>query len=111
MPFGAGDLRTLCRAMGVAVSFAGVSSYPEGEPVQGLLDTPQQIKLAEGGIGGVEALVPELRLPFNAFAPMPASGDTVTVTDLQTRVATTYTVNEPTAEDDGAFLVYELLET
>ncbi len=111
MPFGAGDLRALCRAMGVLVSFEAVSSYPDGEPVKGILDTPQQIKLAEGGIGGVEAVVPELRLPFNAFAPMPASGDTVTVTDPQTRIATAYTVNQPTAEDDGAFLCYELLET
>ena len=104
MPFAPGDLRAFCRAMGVPVVFGTVSSYPDGQPVLGLLDTPMQIKLGESGIGGVEATIPELRLPFNAFTPMPGSGDTLLV------AGTAYTVNEPTAEDDGAFLLYELLQ-
>jgi hypothetical protein len=99
------DLRAFCRQpVGTPVTFGAVATYPDGQPVCGILDLPQQIKLAEAGIGGVEAVVPELRLPFNAFKPMPASGDTLTV------AGQTFTVNEPTAEDDGAFLCYELLE-
>ena len=106
MTFGASDLRAFCRPMGVPVSFGGVSTYPDdGSPIQGLFDRPIGSKLAEDGIGGVESAVPELRLPYNAFSPMPQSGDTVTVD------GTTYTVDQPTAEDDGAILCYALFVT
>jgi len=90
--------------MGVPVSFRGVSSYGDGVPVRGLFDRPIAMKLEEGGIGGVESAIPELRLPFNAFQTMPQDGDQVLVDGC------TYSVTQPTTEDDGAILVYELLD-
>lgn len=104
------DLRAICRPMGVPVSFNGLSAYPDGEPVKGLLDSPVQLKLADGGIGGVTTQIPELRLPCNAFNPMPDRNDMIQITDPETGTSTAYTVNSPTAEDDGALLCYELFE-
>ena len=111
MVFGARDLRAICRTMGVPVAFGAVSTYRDGEPVRGLFDRPVQLKLMEGGVGGAEAPLPELRLPFNAFSPMPESGDTLALTDPNTGAVTVYTVDQPTAEDDGALLCYGLFVT
>jgi hypothetical protein len=102
MPFGSADLRAIFADTGVPVSFNGVSTYPDGSPVKGLFDTPMSIKLMDQGIGGVEATLPELRLPYIAFNPMPVSRQTVLVD------GTSYRVSAPTAEDDGAVLCYEL---
>lgn len=102
--FQARSLRALF-STGVPVSFRGVGTYGDGVPVRGLFDRAIQMKLEEGGIGGVETASPELRLPFNAFTPMPQDGDEVLVD------GTTYSVTQPTAEDDGAILVYDLLDT
>jgi hypothetical protein len=94
--------------MGVLVSFAGVSKYSDdGSAIRGLFDRPQSLDLGERGAAGMQAAAPELRLPFDAFSPMPNAGDIVTVTDLG--VSTDYTVDPPTAEDDGAFQCYRLL--
>lgn len=104
---GARDLRAFCRPpMGVPVAFAGVSTYPDGQQVCGLFDRPIQIREAYQDGGGIQSAGSELRLPFDAFSPMPQSGDQVLVTD--NGLTTTYEVDAPTAEDDGAFLVYEL---
>lgn len=104
--FNARDLRAICRQMGVAVGFAGVSTYADdGTPVMGIFDRPVQMKLMEAGIGGVESALPELRLPFNAFTTMPQSGDEIAVGGVS------FTVDQPTAEDDGAFLCYPLFRT
>lgn len=103
--FGARHLRALCRDTGVPVEFAGVSTYSDtGEQVKGLLDQPMDIKLQGEGIGGAQIDHPELRLPFNAFQPMPTGGDVLTVD------GTSYLVYPPTAEDDGSFLCYQLHE-
>lgn len=99
--FGARDLRALC-STGPRVSFRAVSTYADGAPIRGIVDRPVQMKLMDSGIGGIETATPELRIPFNTWNPMPAEGDTVVVE------GTGYTVSSPTAEDDGAFLVYEL---
>jgi hypothetical protein len=100
---GARDLRAFCRPpQGVPVVFNGTSTYTDGDRVYGIFDRPVQIKLMGEGIGGGEVAAPELRLPFNAFNPMPTSRDTLTVN------GTDYTVYPPTTEDDGAFLCYEL---
>ncbi len=103
------DLRAFCRPpMGVPVSFAGVSAYADdGSPTAGLFDRPVAFRLADSGVGGIENAAPELRLPRNAFNPMPQSGDTVTVNDPDTGPAT-YTVSPPQQEEDGAIFVYEL---
>lgn len=88
--------------MGVPVSFEGVSTYPDGEPVRGLFERPMQLRLMEAGIGGAQVALPTVTLPFNAFARMPAANDTLYVDGVA------YTVCPPTAEDDGALLCYEL---
>lgn len=54
----------------------------------------------------MQSAAPTLTLPFNAFDPMPDSGDTVSVTERG--VTTDYTVNAPTASDDGGFQIYDL---
>ena len=93
--------------MGVPVSFADVSTYADdGSPICGLFDRPQRIELGERGSAGMQAPAPQLSLPCNAFDPMPDSGDTITVTEQG--VDTDYTVNAPTSDDDGGFLIYEL---
>lgn len=91
--------------MGVPVTFQGVSTYPDGQPVCGLFDRPVEMKLMDAGSAGVETAAPTLDLPFNAFRTMPGSGDAVTVEGV------VYTVNQPTAVNDGAFLRYELFRT
>ena len=105
---GARDLRAFCRPPnGVAVAFAGVSTYPDdGTPVCGLFDRTVTDDLSFGGGAGVTASHPELRLPYNAFAPMPGDNDSITVID--DGVSTPYLTGAPTAEDDGAFLAYQL---
>lgn len=105
MIFGAKDLRGICQQMGVPVSFGGVATYSDGTPVMGIFDRPVQMKLTEMGVSGIASAMPSISLPFNAFSPMPSSGDTLVVD------GTTYTVDPPTAEDDGAFLVYSLFLT
>lgn len=102
--FGARDLRALF-STGTRVSFQGVSNYGDGSPVLGLFDRPVAMKLMESGIGGVETATPELRLPFNAFETMPEDGDEIQVN------GTVYAVSQPTTEDDGAILCYQLQVT
>lgn len=88
--FGDADLPAFFADMGVPVLFGS-------QPAQkGLFDQPAQIKLADEGFGGVETGMPEVRLPYNAFSPMPTEKDVITVNGTQ------YTVSEVTAEGDGA---------
>ncbi len=104
---GSRNLRAFCRPpMGVPVTFAGVSTYSDGDAVCGLFDRPGSVSLAEHGTAGIVGDSPELRLPFNAFEVMPGDGDILTVTDEG--VATDYTVSAPDSEDDGGFFVYKL---
>jgi hypothetical protein len=96
------DLRAFCR-QGVPVSFKGVSTYADdGSPICGLFDRPVDFKLQTGGVEGVETALPELRLPCNAFSPMPQDGDQISV------AGATYVCNQPQQEDDGAFFCYAL---
>ena len=89
--------------MGVPVSFAGVSRYSDdGQPILGLFDRPIAMQGAELGYSGVDMPRPEVRLPYNAFNPMPASGDALEVD------GTEYTVASVSTEDDGAFTCYGL---
>lgn len=98
------NLRAFCRPpQGVPVVFAGVSTYADGDTVCGLFDQSSGIDFGDRGSAGVAAEHPTLTLPFNAFTPMPKSRDTVTLN------GTDYKVQQPTAEDDGAFLVYPLM--
>lgn len=95
MHFGDADLPTFFADFGVAVIFGGST-------VKGNLDQPLQVKLADQGFGGVEVGFPGVHLPYNAFSPMPTTGDTVSVD------GTDYTVGEITAEGDGAVVCLEL---
>lgn len=105
MAFGTSDLRTFCRQMGVSVSFQGVVTYPDGEPVKGLFDIGGQ----DAGFGEttrVEDARYTLELPFNAFNPMPESGDELTV--LDGIAPGNYAVRNSTALDDGSMIQLSL---
>lgn len=100
--FGASDLRAFCR-QGSTVSFNGVSTYADdGSPIKGNFDRPTMIKLMESNFTGASVSLPTICLPFNAFSPMPRANDLILVDGEP------YAVETPTAEDDGAFLCYEL---
>lgn len=102
MPFGARDLRAFC-SMGDPVVFNGQSLYADtGAPIKGLFDRPMQTKLADQGFGGTDVFMPELRLPFNTFNPMPTNRDHILVGGVN------YTIADTDAEDDGAIVVYYL---
>lgn len=105
---GVRDLRAFCREpMGVPVAFAGASTYTDdGSPVCGLFDRAISDQFGYQGTAGVQSAEPQLRLPLNAFPVMPTSGDVLTVNDGG--VVTPYAVSGPTAQSDGAFLVYDL---
>jgi hypothetical protein len=93
--FGDADLPTFFADFGVVVTFGSNST-------QGNLDRPVQIKLADQGFGGVETELPVVHLAYNAFSPMPDSGDAVNVD------GTAYTVAERTTESDGAVVCLAL---
>jgi hypothetical protein len=93
--YGDADLPTFFADFGVPVNFQGVAS-------KGNFDRPVDVKLSEQGFGGAIIATPAVRLPYNAFRPMPKSRDLVTVD------GTDYTVSEPTSEADGAVVCYEL---
>ena len=103
MPYGRADLRVFCRDMGVPVSFMGLSKYPDtGEPIKALRDQSFETKLGDQGFGAIDVQVIEIRLPFDAFKPMPEPEDTIAVEGRQ------YVVADIGEEDDGAFTVYKL---
>ncbi len=104
MGFGEQDLRALFRT-GPCVTFNGVGTYRDGQPVQGLLDRPIGSRLAEQGFGGVDVVLPELRLPHYAFNPMPRVKEVIVVEGIEYKVASI------TAEDDGAVVCLELKST
>ena len=93
--YGDADLPTFFADFGVAVNFQGVAA-------KGNFDRPVDVKLSEQGFGGAIIATPAVRMPYNAFRPMPKTGDAVTVDGMD------YTVSEPTAEADGAVVCYEL---
>lgn len=93
--FGDNDLGVFFGDFGVTVQFGGSSA-------QGILDQPEMIKLADRGFGGFNTVVPTIRLPYNAFSPMPEETDTLVVNGQN------YTVTEQTAESDGGVIVYSL---
>jgi hypothetical protein len=95
MIFRSNDLAFMFAAFGVQVQFGGYIA-------QGIFDQPEVIRLADRGFGGVEAANPALKLPFNAFNPMPANKDTLAVG------GDTYSVIEHTTDGDGAIVTYAL---
>lgn len=93
--FGDADLPTFFADFGVPVIF-------NGKTAMGNFDRPEQVKLADQGFGGVETAFPAVRLPYNAFAVMPVTGNTVTFDGCD------YTVAERTTEADGGVICLEL---
>lgn len=93
--FGDADLPVFFADFGVPVIFGSTT-------VLGIFNRPVQIKLADQGFGGVETSFPSVELPYNAFNPMPDSGDAVNVD------GTDYTVSAPTAVSDGGVICYDL---
>lgn len=95
--FGDADLGVFFADFGkeTAVTFSGVT-------VPGILDQPESVHLGDRGFGGINATLPVVRLPYNAFSPMPKNTDRLVV------AGQAYTVTERTAESDGAILAYSL---
>jgi hypothetical protein len=93
--FGDSDLPVFFADFGVPVIF-GTNT------VLGNFNRPVQTKLADQGFGGVDTAFPSVELAYNAFSPMPVSGDALNVN------GTAYTVSEPTAVSDGAIVCYDL---
>jgi len=95
MLLGAADIAVFFADFAVPVVFGGVTA-------QGILDAPIQTGLADQTFGGLEIAKPEVRLPFNAFSPMPVQRQAITVNGVS------YTVSDPTAESDGLVVCYRL---
>jgi hypothetical protein len=95
MTFRSNDLAFLFSAFGVTVEYGTGAA-------QGLFDQPQVIRLADHGFGGVEADNPTVKLPFNAFDPMPSNLDTLIVDGR------TYSVIDHTTDGDAAIITYAL---
>lgn len=93
--FGDNDLGVFFGDFGVPVQFGGAT-------VAGILDQPEKITLADRGFGGFDTTVPTLKLPYNAFSPMPTELDSITINGQN------YSITEQTAESDGAVIVYSL---
>lgn len=93
--FRSSDLAVMFAAFGVAVQFGGSSAM-------GIFDQPTTVRLDAHGFGGIETDQPSLKLPANAFNPMPKSQDNLTVDGVE------YAVMSRTAADDAAIMVYAL---
>ena len=104
MALGDQDLRAFFRT-GVSVTFNGVGTYRDGQPVQGLFDKPVGPKLAEQGYGGVDVVSPKICLPHNAFNPMPRVKEVIVVEGCE------YKVTSISAEEDGKAVCLELKST
>jgi hypothetical protein len=96
--FGDADLPVFFADFGVPVIF-------NGRQAMGNLDNPMAVKLADQGYGGVVTELPSIRLPHNAFRPMPRPNDRILVDGQD------YSVTEPAAQEDGAVVMYELKRT
>lgn len=95
MAFGDNDLGVFFGDFGVPVQFGG-------QTVNGILDEPQAVHLGDQGWGGISAVAPTLRLPSNAFTPMPEEMDMIVVNWRN------YEVTEVTGDGDGAISVFHL---
>ena len=98
MAFGDSDLDIFTADFGIPVTFNGVTA-------NGILDQPVKTGLADSGFGGISSPRPMLRVPYNAFSPMPAQGDAITVDGLQ------YVIADEDSDTDGSFVWYPLKVT
>lgn len=96
MAFGDSDLALFAADFGVAVTFNSAT-------VMGIFDRPQKLSLADEGYGGINTTAPVVRIPFNAFASMPKTTDSITVD------GTTYTVDNIDSDADGGFVWLTLM--
>ncbi len=103
MNFGDPELRAFFRT-GPQVSFGGVGTYPDGQPVQGLFDAPGQDAVFDRV--SVEDTAYTLTLPYNAFNPMPDTKDVITL--LSGPFAGQYAVRNPNALSDGSTIAITL---
>lgn len=95
MPIGDSDLEVFVQDFGVPVVFGGVTKT-------GIFNKPTKSALADEGFGGIAMSRPSVRLPFNAFTPMPEPRNAITVN------GSNYTIADEEAETDGAFVCYPL---
>jgi hypothetical protein len=96
--FGDSDLGVFTADFGIAVQF-------NGSMVKGILDKPQKTALQDEGFGGISTNRTTIRLPYNAFSPMPEPGEVIYVD------GTEYAIADEEADTDGAFVWYPLKVT
>lgn len=92
---GVSDLPALFADWGDTAAFNGTT-------VACAFDEPMEIVVADAGFGGIESAQPCIRVPFNAWNPMPEEDDAITVN------GTNYTVAKRTALGDGAVMQLSL---
>lgn len=95
MAFGDSDLGVFTGDFGVSVVFNGVT-------VKGIFENPVKSSLEDQGFGGINLNRPAVRLPYNAFSPMPQTTSAITVNGVN------YTIADEASDDDGAFVTYPL---
>lgn len=95
MAFGDDDLGVFTADFGVAVQFNGSNAI-------GIFDKPIKTGLADQGFGGITSDRPTIKLPYNAFNPMPQPRDPITVDYVA------YSIADEDAASDGAFITYPL---
>jgi hypothetical protein len=93
--YGDADLAVFTADFGIAVTF-------QGSTAKGILNQPQKTALADQGFGGISTTRPTIRLPYNAFTPMPEPGETINVDGVD------YAIADEDAESDGAFVWFPL---
>lgn len=95
MRLGDAQLPVFFKRFGVDVAFGGATA-------KGIVDEPSILAMLGERMAGTEAVQRVLLLPFNAFAPMPAPKQPITIDGAN------YTVLERHALDDGRLVQYGL---
>lgn len=93
--FGDPDLAVFFSDFAVTVQFGG-------QAAQGIFERIDSNMLADRGFGGFDAPKPTVKLPYNAFSPMPKELDVIVVDDIN------YTITERPTNRDLAIVIYAL---
>jgi hypothetical protein len=88
--------------LGVFFADFSVSVVFQGQTAKGNFDTPADMFDAGGGMSAMEQQRYCIALPFNAFAPVPKSKDSITVDSVA------YTVKARKYSEDGKIMTLEL---
>jgi IPT/TIG domain len=89
------DIGVYCADFGATVVFGGATA-------QGIFDEPVNTGLSGQGFSGIPTTQPELRLPYNAFSPMPVLNQSITVDGVA------FTVSYSSLQWNGLMYYYRL---